>query len=95
MHSKISLGSISINGRLCHVILSCNSSSNDHIYTLDLTPIDALVGFVTIDDDPPTDEEVINDEIYLFEHHSNLRISKIRPFTHDGESLKNTFFSLL
>jgi hypothetical protein len=59
-------------------------STGGETYTLDLVPVDAIVGFVTIDDDPPTSEEVINDEIFTYEHCPSLRISKLRPFTHEG-----------
>jgi hypothetical protein len=75
------VGSVSLNGRICHSTLTCLGAD---AFTLDLVPLDSLVAFVTLDDDPPTQDEVINDEIFVFEHCPHLRISKIRPFTQDG-----------
>jgi hypothetical protein len=83
-----SSGSISLNGRICHTTLTCDQTNDGkNSFTLDLVPIESLVAFVTIDDEAPTDEEVINDEIFVYEHQPHLRISKIRPFTPDGLSV--------
>lgn len=73
-----------MNGRICYATLTCLGIDS---FTLDIVPIDSLVGFVTLDDDPPTQDEVINDEIFIFEHYPHLRISKVRPFTQDGRVL--------